>query len=242
VNTVLKNIVRFTGLIVGAPVALPHKLNIDNGTPVTPRLVVPNVNGVTIAADAVNITATRQASGPASVDVYVEFWHTIESVTPPGNLAGLVPFIVEPGGGGSGGTANPMALPAQWFFGAAAANTPLTPMFMRPTNVGNIDTLKMMRDGWTVGFSVRFIDINTGLPATVTAGSLSTVVMRNGLATLSQNHLGGSQGGQITVAPGVYPYVPDDLISMQWTTDVDFAADTDQLYMFCWIEVFEAVP
>ena len=102
-GTILKNIVRFTGLAIGVPTALPHRLNVNNVS-VVPRLVFTALEGFTTAADATNVTVTRLASGPAAVDVYVEYWHTIEALVPlPGQLAGLVPFLLNPGAGGGGG-------------------------------------------------------------------------------------------------------------------------------------------
>lgn len=106
--TILKNIVRFTGLAVDTPVALPHLLNV-NGIPVTPKTVQPNLGGYTITANATNVTVTRTTGAAADVDVLVEYWHSIESVVPlvppPGKLIGKVPWIQQPpaGGGGGGG-------------------------------------------------------------------------------------------------------------------------------------------
>ena len=99
-NTILKNVLQFSGLVIGVPVALPHLLNV-NSQSVIPQLVAGNAPGFTIAANATTVTVTRtSATGNDSIGVYVEHWHTIEAVTPPGNLLGLVPFII-----GSGGTA-----------------------------------------------------------------------------------------------------------------------------------------
>jgi hypothetical protein len=99
-RTTLKNVVAFAGLAVGVPVSLAHGLNV-NGQPVIPQLVAANASGFTVTADAVNVTATRTADAASgAVNVYVEHWHTIESVTPPSNLVGLVPFVIASGGGG----------------------------------------------------------------------------------------------------------------------------------------------
>jgi len=102
-STILKNIVRFTGLVIGVPVALPHRLNV-NGVPALPRTVEPNTGGFTITANTSNVIVTRTADGAASVDVLVEYWHSIEAVVPlvppPGELAGLVPWVQQPGAGG----------------------------------------------------------------------------------------------------------------------------------------------
>lgn len=105
VATILKNILSFTGLVVGVPMVLPHRLNV-NGISVLPRTVEPDVGGFTIAADVTNVTVTRAADGPANVNVLVEYWHSIEAVVPlvppPGKLVGQVPWIQQPGSGGGG--------------------------------------------------------------------------------------------------------------------------------------------
>jgi hypothetical protein len=103
--TILKNILSFTGLSVGVPVALPHGLNV-NGTPVKPAIGGLDAGGFTVTADTVNVTVTRQASGPAAVQVYVEHWHTIEAVTPAGSntLDAFTPFFFSNSGGGGGGS------------------------------------------------------------------------------------------------------------------------------------------
>lgn len=105
-GTILKNVVRFTGLVVGVPVALPHRLNV-NGIPVAPRIGGANNACFTITANTINVTATRTADAGPDVDVYVEFWHSIEAVVPlvpaPGQLAGLVPLFFASCGGGGGG-------------------------------------------------------------------------------------------------------------------------------------------
>jgi len=103
---ILKNILRFTNLAVGIPTVLPHLLNV-NQVPVLPQIVIPREGGISTAADTLNVTVTRLSGGPQDVDVYVEHWHTIESALPlPGQLAGLVPFLLEPGTSGPGGSSN----------------------------------------------------------------------------------------------------------------------------------------
>lgn len=101
--TILKNILSFSGLVVGVPVALPHGLNV-NGTPVKPAIGGLNAGGFTVTADTINVTVTRQAAGPAAVQVYVEHWHTIDAVTPPGSntLDAFTPFFFSNSGGGGG--------------------------------------------------------------------------------------------------------------------------------------------
>lgn len=101
-GTILKNIVQFEGLVIGVPTALPHRLNV-NGRPVTPKIGGGDQSGFDITADDTDVIVTRTGSN-ADVNVYVEYWHTIESVTPlippPGKLIGLVPLFFASGGGG----------------------------------------------------------------------------------------------------------------------------------------------
>lgn len=106
-NTILKNVVRFTGLVVGVPVVQPHNLNLStNGilVPLLPQFVATNAGGFTVTVTDLTVTVTRTAAASTgNVLVYVEHWHTIEEVLPPGNLATLVPFVIQPGTGGGGG-------------------------------------------------------------------------------------------------------------------------------------------
>jgi hypothetical protein len=104
-GTILKNIVAFSELELDTPVSLPHRLNV-NGIPAIPQLVGADAAGFTIEADATDVTVTRTATSVGdAVNIYVEHWHTIESVTPlvppPGHLTGQVPFILASGGAGS---------------------------------------------------------------------------------------------------------------------------------------------
>jgi hypothetical protein len=107
VSTILKNILRFTGLVVGVPVVQPHNLNLNtNGSlvPLLPQFVATNAGGFTVTVTDLTVTVTRTvAAATGTVLVYVEHWHTIEEVLPPGNLATLVPFLIQPGTGGGGG-------------------------------------------------------------------------------------------------------------------------------------------
>ena len=106
-TSILKNILRFTGLIVGVPVVQPHNLNLStSGTPLPllPQFVASDAGGFTVAITNLTVTVTRTAAASTgTVRVYVEHWHTIEEVLPPGNLATLVPFLIQPGTGGGGG-------------------------------------------------------------------------------------------------------------------------------------------
>lgn len=106
-TSVLKNILRFTGLVVGVPVVQAHNLNLNtNGSllPLLPQFVASNAGGFTISVTDLTVTVTRTlAAASGTVLVYVEHWHTIEEVLPPGGLATLVPFLIQPGTGGGGG-------------------------------------------------------------------------------------------------------------------------------------------
>jgi hypothetical protein len=102
-GTILKNVVQFSGLVVGVPTSLPHLINV-NGVAVIPQLAAADAPGYTqanVIVDPFNVTVTALPGAPSSVEIYLEHWHTIEDVTPPGNLAGMVPFMVASGGGGA---------------------------------------------------------------------------------------------------------------------------------------------
>jgi hypothetical protein len=243
VNTVLKNIVRFTSLIVGVPVALLHRLNV-NGVLVAPQIVLPQRGGCVVTANATNITVTRQAGGPAALDVYVEHWHTIESVTPlvppPGKLVGLVPFVIDPGGGGGGGSDNPFALPQQWIVANLLANTPPTPAEPNFINgfFGTPDTLRMIRSGSIVG-------LGTVVVFGVIAGTLTVKVTKNGAPgaiTIIHTVGGNPQGGQVTQVPGIDTYVAGDLIGIQWETDAGYQPSGESSLVGVWLEAFEVLP
>lgn len=130
-TTVLKNVLPFSGLVVGVPTSLPHLLNV-NTVPVIPDLIGASAGGFTITANATNVTVTRTTGG-AAVNVYVERWHTIEDCEPPGGLDGLVPFVIESSvGAGASGPPNALAYfdaggnlvgnAAVWFIDSATNN------------------------------------------------------------------------------------------------------------------------
>lgn len=103
-TTVLKNILSFSGLVVGVPVAQAHLINI-NGIAKIPRLIAANSGGYTITADATNVTVTRLTGASGSVKIYCEYWHSIEDAEPPGGIAPAdFPFVLSntASGGGSG--------------------------------------------------------------------------------------------------------------------------------------------
>jgi hypothetical protein len=97
--TILKNTLAFTGLLVGFPQSLPHLINV-NGKPTQPKIVLADTGGFTITADVNFVTVTRNVNGASSVNVYVEFWHTIEAALPPPfnrNATGFTQFLLQGG-------------------------------------------------------------------------------------------------------------------------------------------------
>jgi len=109
-RTTLKNIVVVTDLAVGASQVVPHGLNI-NGNPVVPQVVIPSNAGFTITASSTSLTVTRTAAAFVNiVAIYVERWHSIEDVEPPGGLGNLIPFIPS-ASGGSGNMPATIVLP-----------------------------------------------------------------------------------------------------------------------------------
>jgi hypothetical protein len=102
-GTILKNILQFTGLVVGTPVSLPHKLNV-NGVALVPQVVAANQSGFTVTANATNVTVTMTADATTNnVNILCELWHSIEDVEPPGGLSALFPFVINGSGSGGGG-------------------------------------------------------------------------------------------------------------------------------------------
>lgn len=107
-GTILKNILQFTGLVVGTPVSLPHLLEL-NLTKVVPNLIALSAAGFAVTADNTNVTVTRQASATTgNVNIYVEQWHSIETVEPGAGLpSGDFPFVISAGGSSSSAPLTP---------------------------------------------------------------------------------------------------------------------------------------
>ena len=101
-NTI-KNILRFTGLVVGTPTAIAHNLNI-NGVGIIPDVVTPEAGSFTVIADATNVTVTRNVGDADNVDVYAAYWHTenraFGSAGTPFSQLTPAPFVMNPGGSG----------------------------------------------------------------------------------------------------------------------------------------------
>ena len=73
----LKNILGFSGLVVGVPQSIAHQLNwMDRA--VVPDIVSLDQGGYTVTATSTLLTVTRNAGAPAAVNALVESWHSIE--------------------------------------------------------------------------------------------------------------------------------------------------------------------
>lgn len=70
------NVLEFSGLVVGAPVSLPHDLNFS-GLALAPHVVIPMKGGFSVTADDTVVTVQRLPGGSEEVDVFVELLHTI---------------------------------------------------------------------------------------------------------------------------------------------------------------------
>ena len=110
--TILKNIIPFTGLVVGVPVIKLHGLNI-NGAAVKPQSVGMDEPGFDVVADATTVTVTRTADALVdAVDVFCDRWYSMEALTPPGSLNAFTPFYYAAGGAdGSTGPTGPSGGP-----------------------------------------------------------------------------------------------------------------------------------
>lgn len=155
--TILKNVVQFAGLAVGVPVALPHGLNV-NGTSVVPDFVAPSAVGFTITVNATNVTVTRTASAPSgSVNVYVERWHSIEDVIPPGGLAGLLPFVTAGGSADAGAFLLETPIVNQ-DIAPFIPGQPITMLGARATTAGpNFQVVGLVKTGAAVGLTASLV-------------------------------------------------------------------------------------
>ena len=107
--TVLHNVLSFTNLVVGVQQSLAHGLQIHNDSagilPLTPQLTVPDRSPFTVGVDATNVTVTRTLASPGnSVNVWVQWSHSIDQVWPRTGLPAGLPHIVQAGdvNGGNG--------------------------------------------------------------------------------------------------------------------------------------------
>lgn len=122
--------------------------------------------------------------------------------------------------------------PELWVFNNVGTATPPTAMAASVSQ--NFDSIKMMRAGSIVGLATR-------LTETVTAGTLVVEVTLNGAGigyTLSHTSVLNSDGGIDLQAIGAFPYAAGDLIGMQFTTDILFAPNSDDVE--AWLQVVEA--
>lgn len=178
----------------------------------TPGFYLCNVNGV--------------FTGPTGIDAYwfdevTSYWFVVNGATFGG---GVTRRLVE--------ESNPMALPEQWVRNAVPAGAPVTPLSTLVST--NFNDISMIRSGSIVGMRAR-------LTGTITAGSIAVEVTRNGAGTgffVSLNP--GSTGDFKTADLGAFTYAPNDLIGVQFLTDVALAPTT--LNLEVWLEVSEELP
>lgn len=102
--SILKNVLRFTGLVIGVPSAQAHLINL-NGRAVEPHEINVGGGGYIVAIDDTNLTITRTAAGAADVDVECIRWHSYDDAEPlPNGIAtSLLPFVMQGLGVGGGG-------------------------------------------------------------------------------------------------------------------------------------------
>lgn len=132
---ILKNVLSFTGLVVGVPVSLPHQLQAPAGVAQVPRLVALTGGGYTVTATTTHVTVTREAAGAAAVAAYVETWHSLETCLPPSFDTNLFPFVVNPAGGGGGGA---VVADGVTITGDGTAGDPLTAISLASTGLFNV--------------------------------------------------------------------------------------------------------
>jgi hypothetical protein len=213
-GTILKNIVSFTGLAVGVPTSLPHLLNV-NGVPVVPTFGAKSAAGFTVNADDTNVTITR-LSGPADVDVYVEYWHTIEFVTPlPDTLP--FPFFVD-NDDAAEGAGNASYLPGWWT--ALAWSAPSDQVMNFANNIsGNL---------LPAGQSGSIVGIVAQVKQAITAGTLTVTVLDNGNPIASLVMTTGSPTF-ISFPLGANPFVAGDLLSVELDASADQAPSSSNI-------------
>jgi len=198
-GTILKNVVRFEGLVIDDPVSLPHLLNV-NGRPVAPRIGGANAACFDITADATTITVTRTATSVGdTVDVYVEYWHTFEAVIPQlTSLTGLTPLFFASCGGGGGGAPTTEHVSGE---GGVDPAVPLDPAVDTSfiTNSGASETSQTftLADGTVDGQIHNIVNDSTGIrgvtvtPANLRGGTSIGVGFANASAVLMWNDPAG---------------------------------------------------
>jgi hypothetical protein len=104
----LKNILHFVAIPAGGTAVLPHGLHVASRA-LVPDFIDPNPKGLTITADATNVSVTNTTLNPLDVFVLVEAWHTIERAFGSKATQTLTPQPFVSGGdsGGGGGGGNP---------------------------------------------------------------------------------------------------------------------------------------
>src|SRR3990172_9574292 len=131
----LRNTVTFPSVAPGTMAVLPHELNL-NGAPLVPDLVeVDDGNFSVVLATDTDVTIQNDGVSTASVNVYVEEWHTFDRVfgQQPGAYGVLNPRPYLPKSG-------PGVTEAQIFSAAAQDQR-----YIEPLTVGNTATAHKVR-------------------------------------------------------------------------------------------------
>lgn len=226
--TQLKNILAFNNVAAGAFATLPHSLNYKGLGLVPDKLQLDNANFAYISADNANVTVQNNDVAPASCNVLVEHWHTIERTFGPDSVVALSPqpFVPAIGGGGGGGGTDRYSPPEKWYqenIPGGQANVDLSALVSV-----SFDTIKMIRAGSIVGLSTRFTQAITDANA---GSAIITVTVNGASGTLSISHDAGSNptGGEATQAPAVDTFVAGDLLGVEITTLATFAPTTNKV-------------
>lgn len=169
---VLKNVLQFSGLVVGVPTSLPHLLRV-NDVPVAPQLILPLKGGYTVTADITNVTVTR-LTGSATLTVYVEHWHTIETVLPETALA--LPAVLDPGA--PTGAFVDRVMWGPWIEENTQQNQ--TNHILTLGATGTADMATVPRDGSLTAITVH---IDNG---PIVAGSIDVLFVKNNVVTANK--------------------------------------------------------
>lgn len=108
----LKNVVAFTNVAAAGQATLPHGLNVQDHGVVPDEVKIGNADFSFVSANATSVTVQNNGAAPASCDVLVEHWHTVERsfgelATGDETALNPQPFVTVTGnptaGGGGGG-------------------------------------------------------------------------------------------------------------------------------------------
>jgi hypothetical protein len=188
----LKNILSFTGLAVGVPVAIPHLLNV-NGVAQIPDKGDVSQGFFTVTADDTDVTVTRLPGDPDNVDVYVEVWHTFDRVF--GAFSGSQPSGLTPrpffarSGAGTGAVGNTgITRWDGWLDSLAAGASAPFNLNGTPINIGA--NIGLHKPGSVVGLYI-----------------LNSAPLTGGTLTLTVDRFAGSTGAPIPLGPGTLELV-----------------------------------